>query len=86
MESGSAEMIAFNDLMTQYGGNFRTFGHGAGHGVMFTVLFVLPLIAINALFERRGWKYIFIHTGFWLINLALMGGLLCATLVYPVLQ
>ena len=86
LEAGSEEMVLYNDLMSKYGSNFRTFGHGAIHGVIFTLFFVLPLIAINALFERRGWKYIFIHTGFWMINLILMGGLLCATLVYPVLQ
>ncbi|MEM1124806.1 MAG: DUF1761 domain-containing protein, partial [Bacteroidota bacterium] len=34
---------------------------------------------MNALFERRGWKYIWIHTGYWFITLALIGGLLCAT-------
>lgn len=32
---------------------------------------------INALFERRGFKYIAIHTGYWLITLAIIGGLMC---------
>ena len=82
MESGSAAQKQFNDLMSQYGGNFRTFGHGALHGVLAALMFAMPIIAINALFERRGWKYIFIHTGYWLICLTLMGGLLCATLQY----
>jgi len=82
MVSGSDEMTLFNDLMAKYGDRSRTFGHGAIHGGLFTVFFVFPLVAINALFERRGWKYIFIHTGYWLINLILMGGLLCAVLNY----
>lgn len=73
---------AFMELMGQYGGNFRTFGHGVLHGVLAAIMFALPILGINALFERRGWKYILIHAGYWVITLALMGGLLCATLEY----
>lgn len=86
LESGSDAQKAFTDLMSIYGGNFRTFGHGVLHGVMAGLMFVLPVVGINALFERRGWKYIFIHTGYWVICLALMGGLLCATLKYAPLM
>jgi len=86
MESGSQAMNDFNGLMGTYGGNFRTFGHGAIHGVMIALFFVLPLIATNSLFERRSWKYILIHTGYWLISLALVGGLLCATLEFAPLS
>lgn len=81
-EAGSDIQKHYNELMVQYGDNFRTFGHGAFHGILTTIVFVLPLIGINALFERRGWKYIFIHVGYWAICLALMGGLLCATLEF----
>lgn len=82
MEAGSAAESQFGELMAQYGGNFRDFKHGALHGAILTVFFVFPLIAINSLFERRGWSYIMIHTGYWLVSLCLMGGLLCQTLVY----
>ena len=81
-EPGSAAAQQFNDLMEQYGGNFRSFKHGVIHGVFFTLFFILPLIGINALFERRGWTYIWIHTGYWLVCTSIMGGLLCASLVY----
>lgn len=67
----------FKDFMANYGNLHRNFGHGVLHGVLFTILFAFPLIGINSLFERRGWKYIFIHTGYWLVTLALMGGVLC---------
>ena len=86
MESGSAVQQEFNDLMVRYGENSRDFGHGALHGFFSALFFVLPLIGINALFERRGWKYIFIHLGYWVISLALMGGLICQTLVYAPLS
>jgi len=65
------------ELMDKYGTRHRTFGHGAVHGVFATVLFALPFIGINALFERRGGKYIFIHLGYWLITLILMCGVIC---------
>lgn len=79
LAAGPAQEL-FNDLMAQYGDRHRSFGHGAIHGAIITLLFILPIIAINALFERRGGKYIWIHTGYWLISTCLIGGLLCATL------
>ncbi|MEM9547317.1 MAG: DUF1761 domain-containing protein, partial [Bacteroidota bacterium] len=86
LESGSAAQIQFNELMEVYGGNSRSFKHGVIHGVFTTIFFVTPLIAINALFERRGWKYILIHAGYWLITLALVGGVICSTLEYAALS
>ena len=86
MESGSATQQHFNELMQQYGENSRSFKHGVIHGVITVLFFVTPIIAINALFERRGWKYILIHTGYWLITLALVGGLICSTLEYAPLS
>ena len=86
LESGSSAQTEFNELMSRYGEAQRGFKHGAIHGIMVAVFFVLPIIAINALFERRGWKYIFIHFGYWLICLILMGGLICQTLVFAPLS
>ncbi len=63
--------------MAAYGNNFRTFRHGLLHGTMASVFFVLPVISILALFERRGWKYVLIHFGYWFITLGLMGGIIC---------
>lgn len=81
-ESGSEAQQQYNSLMAQYGGSFRSLGHGALHGAFAAIFFALPLLGINALFERRGWKYILIHTGYWLICFILMGMLLAKTLVY----
>ncbi|GIV30792.1 MAG: hypothetical protein KatS3mg029_0143 [Saprospiraceae bacterium] len=65
------------DFMSKYGNNFRTFGHGAFHGFVAGLMFVLPVLGTNALFERKGWKYIFINTGYWTLTLAIMGGIVC---------
>jgi hypothetical protein len=64
-------------FMDKYGTEFRTFKHGAFHGFLASIFFALPVIGINALFERRGAKYIFINWGFWAICLLLMGGVIC---------
>jgi len=64
-------------VMELFGKTHRTFGHGALHGVINAVLIALPLIAINALFERRGWKYIWIHFGYWAVVFTLVGGVIC---------
>ena len=71
-------MIALvNSINGEYAGLHRTFGHGAIHGIIAAVLGALPLVAINALFERRGWKYIMVHFGYWLITFILMSGAVC---------
>lgn len=75
--TGSEVHKLYNAVMDGYGDRHRSFGHGAVHGVIAAILLALPLLGINALFERRGWKYIGIHFGYWVITLALMGGIIC---------
>ncbi len=82
MESGSEVQNEFNMLMQKYGENSRSFGHGALHGFIITLLFVLPIMWTIALFEKRGWKYVMIHFGYWAICLMLIGGVICQTLTY----
>lgn len=68
---------SYTDFMNDYGTAFRTFKHGALHGTILAVMFVFPLIAINGMFERKSWKYIFINAGYWVVSLAIMGGIVC---------
>lgn len=68
---------SYNAFMADYGTVFRTFKHGALHGFMTGLFFALPLIAINGLFERKSWKYIFIHAGYWIVSLTIMGAIVC---------
>ena len=75
--TGTEVNTLFTSLMDTYGDRHRTFGHGAVHGVIGAVMFALPLIAINSLFERREAKYIFIHFGYWLVTFTLMSGVIC---------
>ncbi|MBE8725765.1 DUF1761 domain-containing protein [Flavobacterium hungaricum] len=69
---------SFAAFMADYGMAYRTFKHGALHGFLSGLLFAFPLIGINGLFERKSWKYIFINSGYWLVTLTLMGGIICA--------
>lgn len=62
----------------KYGGNFRTFKHGALHGLMTALFGAWPIVGTAALFEGRSWKYTGIHLGYWAITLMLMGGVVCA--------
>lgn len=66
-----------SDFMAKNGQNFRTFKHGVFHGVEFALLLIFPILGINSLFERRPFKYTLIHTGYWMVTIALMGGVIC---------
>jgi len=65
----------FNELFST---SYRTFKHGAFHGTIAGIMLALPIIAITALFERKGFKYIAINAGYWIVSMGLMGGVLCA--------
>lgn len=82
-EAGSPEHTDLVAFMGKYGDRHMTFSHGALHGFMNAIFLVLPVIGIVANFERRGWKYVLIHFGYWAITLILVGGLICGTLKYP---
>ncbi|WP_397364164.1 DUF1761 domain-containing protein [Olleya sp. R77988] len=64
-------------FMADYKDAFRTFKHGALHGVLAGIFLFFPVIAINGLFERKSWKYIFINSGYWIVSLAAMGAIVC---------
>jgi hypothetical protein len=77
LDNPATELGAYYaDFMAKYGSNFRTFKHGALHGLLASIFFVLPIIAINALFERRGWKYIMLHFGYWAVTITTMGAII----------
>lgn len=76
-DKSSALHLYVKDFMDKYGKNFRTFKHGAFHGTLGGLFLALPIIGMSAIFERRGWKYIAIHTGFWIVCFAIIGGIIC---------
>lgn len=84
---GGALVLAFMlalFLMTNVTGfgqedpKFHTFQHGLGHGLMLTLLFVLPLFGTNALFEKRSWSWLLVNVGYWWVTLSIALGILSA--------
>ena len=71
---GNASFTAF---MHDYGDAFRSFKHGALHGCIAGVFLILPVNAINGLFEQKSWKYIAINAGYWIVSLTIMGAIIC---------
>ncbi len=77
-DPNSALNNTLNDMMSKYGDNYRTFKHGALHGVLSALFFATPVLAINAMFERKNATYILINVGYWVVVCGLMGGIVCA--------
>ena len=73
----SVALPSYEAIMVDYGDAFRTFKHGALHGVLTGVFIALPIIGTNALFERKNAKYIFINSGYWIVTLGVMGAIIC---------
>lgn len=61
-----------------YASDGRSIKDGLIHGIIAALFFMLPILATNAMFERKSFKYIFLHAGFWIICLSIMGGIVCA--------
>jgi len=68
---------SFEAFMADYGNAFRTYKHGALHGLLAGLFMFTPIIAINAMFERKSWKYILINGLFWTVALTIMGAIVC---------
>ena len=77
MKEGTETYQYAQDFLEKYGDNFRTFKHGALHGGLAGIFFVLPVLGTNALFEKKGFKYIAVNVGYWIVCLSLMGGVIC---------
>ena len=72
-------------IMDNNGTSFHTFRHGALHGTILGVFTILPVIATSAMFERKGFKYIAINAGYWIVSLAIMGAIVCHFFPYKTL-
>lgn len=55
------------------------FFHGMLHGFQDAFLFgAIPVLIINSLYDLRGWQYILINVGYWILTISLMGGVVGA--------
>jgi uncharacterized membrane protein len=76
-DPNSESMAILHRIMELYGTSYRTFKHGAFHGTIAGIMLAVPIIAIPALFERKSFKYVAINGGYWVVCMALMGGVIC---------
>ena len=76
-EQSGAAYTYFENFVVTYGDRFRTFKHGAFHGVLFGLFLITPVLTIIAMFEKKSFKYIAINSGYWIATLAIMGGIIC---------
>ena len=73
--AGFKEAITAAAALSEH--KFRSWSHGMAHGIIFSVMFILPVIAIDGMFGRKNWKYILINWGYWLVSVTLMGMVVC---------
>jgi len=76
--TGSDAYRYVQNFKDKYGMVHRSFGHGAFHGALLGTLTSLPYIGSLAFHEKRSFKYVMIHCGYWILCSILMGGLICA--------
>lgn len=74
-DPSTSEGAIFKQVMDLVGTSHRTFKHGAFHGFLTGLFVITPIMSINAMFERKGFKYIAINCGYWIISLMIMGGI-----------
>jgi hypothetical protein len=79
IDDASSEMgMLYKTIVDQLGTSYRTFKHGVFHGVIGGFFTALPILGTNAMFEGKGFKYIAINCGYWIVCLGIMGGILSA--------
>ncbi|MEM7575699.1 MAG: DUF1761 domain-containing protein [Bacteroidota bacterium] len=69
-------LLNFNNSGINQEGDFDTFQHGAWHGTFLAITVATPVIVINGVQAQKTWKNILILISYWVICLALMGGIL----------
>ena len=77
LAGGNEKDEAFLAYMQVHGHMFRTFGHGALHGLFAALFIVVPTVAINSLFEQKTFKYAAVTSGYWIVVMTLMGAIIC---------
>lgn len=75
-DAATPEGALYKQVMDLLGNSWRTFSHGSIHGFIIGLFLIFPITTVNALFEQKGWKYIFINAGYWIVSLTIMGGII----------
>lgn len=68
---------SYTAFMNDYAEVFRTFKHGALHGFMSGMFIAVPILGTNCLMEKKSFKYAAISSGYWIVVMTIMGGIIC---------
>ncbi|HRG68092.1 MAG TPA: DUF1761 domain-containing protein [Saprospiraceae bacterium] len=60
------------------GHSYVTFQHGMAHGIINTIMIILPIFGTLTIFEKRSWTWAFVNIGYWSLCLIVMQGILSA--------
>jgi len=63
-------------FLAEYGGSFSRFSHGVVHGILATIVMVVPIIGHQCLWSGKSFKYFLLDVGFWLVCIILMSGVI----------
>lgn len=77
-DPNSEAALMLEKFKSLFDSSYRTFKHGAFHGTLAGIMLALPIVSVNALFEQKSFKYVAINAGYWILCMALMGGIVCA--------
>ena len=72
------DVIAPGQDVAPDGHSYVTFQHGMAHGIINTILIILPIFGTLSIFEKRSWTWAFINIGYWGLCLIVMQGILSA--------
>jgi hypothetical protein len=60
------------------GHSYHTFMHGFAHAVILSIMIMIPVYGMPAIYERRGMKWFLIHVGHWFLRMVVGAGILSA--------
>ena len=68
-------LAVFSNSSKDFG---SVFSAGMIHGFLSGLFLAMPIIGVNALFERKSFKYTLVNGGYWIISFIVMGGIICS--------
>ena len=60
------------------GHSYVTFGHGVVHGLILTIMVIIPVFGTVALYDRKSFTWFAVQTGYWFLRLVVGLGILSA--------
>lgn len=58
------------------GHSYHTFQHGLVHAIVFLLMVLAPVLGTPAMFEKRGWNWVFVQLGYWFVRTIAAAGIL----------